>query len=551
MEKNGQNKIPLTIGVFILLASIGTIYYLAQGDVAYSCSDKNQTVVGICFKLSDVNTDGLQTRCYYNSSAPTKYKSCNSGWKVFKQEIKGNETSIISYDELTQTVTISDYQFKDVAIIKLNTPIVNHVPYGAEFKVWEMNITGLENYSDIFGEMKIYNMNNGEEINRTIIYKIKSLENYSVNDYKEVCSSYLNGTEFCYNIINGSHIEQREIWIPLNKINLIKGENITIGGFAFVEKGDKVEWIPTMYGKEITNWASWTAALNVSLDHYYKFDDNILTDSMFTNNGTNTDTTNISGIINSGRYFFGSQYVNFSAESYDTSIFWSFWIRPNSTSCTGDGCVIYYAGTADTTVAEYITILGDEISYTFGAASGSNNIFRTTGADMVVGNWYHIIINGTGNAGTGKYDIWTNGVNRSVAFTSNGANRARPAGSQTSALGGGAYGGFVELTGSIDEFGKWNRTGTSAEVSDLYNGGAGLSFGGSSCTYSSGNWVILFSDYCNITSNVAAGAGVNNITITGIGIFTTTANITGFKNLKFSGTAGQSTVRCLNAGCFK
>ena len=72
-----------------------------------------------------------------------------------------------------------------------------------------------------------------------------------------------------------------------------------------------------------------------------------------------------------------------------------------------------------------------------------------------------------------------------------------------------------------------------------------------SCTYTSGDWNILFSDYCNITSNVVASAGVNNITITGIGIFTTIANITGFKNVRFSGTAGQSTVRCLNAGCFK
>ena len=71
------------------------------------------------------------------------------------------------------------------------------------------------------------------------------------------------------------------------------------------------------------------------------------------------------------------------------------------------------------------------------------------------------------------------------------------------------------------------------------------------CTYTNGNWNILFSDYCNITSNVAASAGTNNLTITGIGIFTTTANITGFKNVRFSGTAGQSTVRCLNAGCFK
>jgi hypothetical protein len=74
----------------------------------------------------------------------------------------------------------------------------------------------------------------------------------------------------------------------------------------------------------------------------------------------------------------------------------------------------------------------------------------------------------------------------------------------------------------------------------------------SPCTYSgSGNWAILFSDYCNITSNVAAGAGTNTITISGIGEFRTIANITGFKNVNFLGTAGQrSLVYCLNGGCF-
>jgi hypothetical protein len=86
---------------------------------------------------------------------------------------------------------------------------------------------------------------------------------------------------------------------------------------------------------------------------------------------------------------------------------------------------------------------------------------------------------------------------------------------------------------------------TETEAID-YGGGAA-----DSCTYTSGNWVIYFEDYCNITSNVAASAGTNNLTINGTGIFTTTANISGFKNIGFYGTPGQTSyVRCLNGGCF-
>lgn len=78
-----------------------------------------------------------------------------------------------------------------------------------------------------------------------------------------------------------------------------------------------------------------------------------------------------------------------------------------------------------------------------------------------------------------------------------------------------------------------------------------LTTSANTCTYTSGNWNVLFSDYCNITSNVQAGAGVNNVTITGTGEFRTTANITGFKNVNFLGAGSNNKVFCMNGGCFK
>lgn len=70
-----------------------------------------------------------------------------------------------------------------------------------------------------------------------------------------------------------------------------------------------------------------------------------------------------------------------------------------------------------------------------------------------------------------------------------------------------------------------------------------------SCTYTSGDWNVLFSDYCNITSSVV-GDG-SNLVISGTGVFTTSSNITGFTNITFIGTSGQqSYVYCINGGCF-
>ncbi len=77
----------LTAGVFILLAVIGTTYYIAQDDDAYFCENTNQ--VGLCWKLSKINEGGTQTRCYYNESLPTKYKNCKTGWTSFEDDFTG------------------------------------------------------------------------------------------------------------------------------------------------------------------------------------------------------------------------------------------------------------------------------------------------------------------------------------------------------------------------------------------------------------------------------------------------------------------------------
>jgi len=89
---------PLLIGLFILLGSVGTTYYIAQGDKAYSCEDTG--TVGICFKLSAINADGAQTRCYYNEAEPTKYKYCRTGWLPYEAKtVTGDPTEIPTHIE--------------------------------------------------------------------------------------------------------------------------------------------------------------------------------------------------------------------------------------------------------------------------------------------------------------------------------------------------------------------------------------------------------------------------------------------------------------------
>jgi len=70
------------------------------------------------------------------------------------------------------------------------------------------------------------------------------------------------------------------------------------------------------------------------------------------------------------------------------------------------------------------------------------------------------------------------------------------------------------------------------------------------CTYSSGNWNMVASDFCNITSNVNMNG--NNVSITGTGTITLTANITNYNNVLLKGTDSNNIAHVIcQGGCFK
>jgi len=93
-----------------------------------------------------------------------------------------------------------------------------------------------------------------------------------------------------------------------------------------------------------------------------------------------------------------------------------------------------------------------------------------------------------------------------------------------------------------DNFGNINQTETRTITLGVFD----------SCGYSgSGNWEINGSDNCSISSNVDLQG--NNVSIVGVGTFTTTANITNFDELVIAGvdSTNRCEVYCLNGGCFR
>jgi len=99
----------LGIGTFIILLTIGTTWIINESIekdgviyYPYECNGK----IGYCFKLSAINDDGLQTRCYYNDT----YKICSLGWTLFEgREIIGEEI-----EEEKDFLNFTEYKITDL-----------------------------------------------------------------------------------------------------------------------------------------------------------------------------------------------------------------------------------------------------------------------------------------------------------------------------------------------------------------------------------------------------------------------------------------------------
>jgi len=188
--------------------------------------------------------------------------------------------NIKDYNPLTKTVTISNsflkiYPLDVVATIKLDTPINNKVSVGYQ-RVAEFTINSNDdNYLDALKSMDFYNAKDMKSIDREFDYKYKTTENYNFYTYKEICSVSKNLTNICEQVIDETIVKQRDKWVDYTGKDIIKGE-ITIGIYTEVKKNDYVEWIPTLFGEKVEEWATWSGSLNIGLIAYWNFNNHLI-----------------------------------------------------------------------------------------------------------------------------------------------------------------------------------------------------------------------------------------------------------------------------------
>jgi hypothetical protein len=216
-------------------------------------------------------------------------------------------------------------------------------------------------------------------------------------------------------------------------------------------------------------------SLLTNLIHYFKMDGNS-NDIVGADNGTDTAITYNAGNgkISLGAGFNGttSEIILGTAIPMQTNLTIAAWVK---TANLGTRQVIF--GDSDATATQVYELdlqASQKLRFQW---SSSGTDFRSYITDAIAindNNWHHIVVT---QVGTGAPQFYVDGVAVSSSLSGSGGAATKPA-AQTSAIGeyGGYAAGLSFWNGAIDELGYWSRALSSADVTQLYNGGAGISY---------------------------------------------------------------------------
>lgn len=176
-----------------------------------------------------------------------------------------DKDNILTYTTTNRIEIVNDLTKDKIANVELKNDLDNnYIEVGKDRVVFQLDVENYKDYSNAIKQTKIINMKNNQEVSKEFKWVYAVYDDVVVNDYTEVCSKgELNKTtglaiEICTQEISGNHTEKIiKEWVDLGT-DLPKG-NITIGFMTDVNEGDYYDGIPTLFGKEVTEWVTWEA----------------------------------------------------------------------------------------------------------------------------------------------------------------------------------------------------------------------------------------------------------------------------------------------------
>ena len=215
-------------------------------------------------------------------------------------------------------------------------------------------------------------------------------------------------------------------------------------------------------------------SLLTNLVAYYKFDESSGNAVDATGNGyTATNNGNVTygtGKINNGAVFNGSnaKFTNNVHVNGDLTI--AVWVKDNNNNWAtypwifndytpGTGCNVQFM--------IYGSPVG-EVRYARGNGSGTDPGLSDFGVTISSGAWHFLVVTQSGTSAN-LYVDGGSAIPLTMTY-SGGASGITPA------IGGRSSDNADPFNGTMDEMGFWSRALSSAEVTTLYNSGAGLQY---------------------------------------------------------------------------
>jgi len=452
--------------------------------------------------------------------------------------------NVKSYDEEKKEITVTNLfgLGKEISQITLLSEINQNVidrGEGVMQKVGEIKIKNNEEYNNALKNMEFFDVNRGMRgMNKEFEYRYRVDDGYHEIEIRSEtgCEGEANRSlsSNCSKAIIGYDKQYKYKWITLeeSKIDELPKGNITLGIFLDVEKGESGDWIPTLFGVRINEFATWTEGLNNGLTHYWTVNSTTL-DIAGNDQGTQLDLTLVSGAT------YGTGLIG-NALSTDGTDY---------AAATG-GTTGFPSGTGDNAVSMW---LRKDSTGSGGAFSSSN-----AGARVITGAPNVRIFWGGGDSGSvdcgilgddsAFQHIFLNRNNGRVEFYVNAVLKINMSASGSVSFGDFRIGQDNEGTynsGLSDEISIWNRSLDLSEIQDLYNSGSGITYNNvftvapnitfpQNTTYSSELSSINYTQggnaYCwattdggaTNTSTVTAGVNFTGLTSSGVGSSTWT-----------------------------
>ena len=154
----------------------------------------------------------------------------------------------VSYDSTEKELFIEDSEYKPLMKIQLLSDYTTYVCAGDDVKVAEFLLIDYDTSIDLFDDIYSFDIDS-DYVYQERNYTLKYGEDYVV----EICQDLLDfeeELEYCQNVTDTN-------WTVFTSLSELPHKNIKIGLFTTTVFGDNIEWIPSIHGFDIVEWADW------------------------------------------------------------------------------------------------------------------------------------------------------------------------------------------------------------------------------------------------------------------------------------------------------